>query len=26
DSRGRLIDQHTVDMISNTILDALSRS
>ncbi|EEV9343790.1 T3SS effector NleC domain protein, partial [Escherichia coli] len=24
--RGRLIDQHTVDMISNTILDALSRS
>ncbi len=26
DSRGRLIDQHTVDVISNTILDALSRS
>ncbi len=26
DSRGRLIDQHTVDMINNTILDALSRS
>ena len=26
DSRSRLIDQHTVDMIGNTILDALSRS
>lgn len=26
DSRGRLIDQHTVDMIGNTVLDALSRS
>lgn len=26
DSRSRLIDQHTVDMIGNTVLDALSRS
>lgn len=26
DSRSRLIDQHSVDMIGNTVLDALSRS
>lgn len=26
ESRSRLIDQHTVDMIGNTVLDALSRS
>lgn len=26
DSRSRLIDQHTVDMIGNTVFDALSRS
>ncbi|CAD5672649.1 T3SS secreted effector NleC-like protein [Escherichia coli] len=26
DSRGRFIEQHAVDMIGNTILDALSRS